>query len=249
MTASPAATPRNRLRHETSPYLRAARRQSGRLVSVGQRSARARAAPGARRSCCRSATRRATGATSWRTSRSRIPPPRALMNELFVNIKVDREERPDLDRIYQIAHQMLTQRGGGWPLTMFLSPRDQRPFFGGTYFPPEPRSRHAGVSRVLDAWREFYPRARRGHPRARAMRSSTSSASCCRRRPRRCARSRAARAWRARRSQREFDGQLRRLRRRAEVSAPDEHRVPAADVARHGRRRPSPICRRSTWRR
>jgi uncharacterized protein YyaL (SSP411 family) len=61
----------------------------------------------------------------------------ALMNELFVNVKVDREERPDLDRIYQVAHQMLTQRGGGWPLTMFLSPRDQRPFFGGTYFPPE----------------------------------------------------------------------------------------------------------------
>jgi len=61
----------------------------------------------------------------------------ALMNELFVNVKVDREERPDLDRIYQTAHQMLTQRGGGWPLTMFLSPQDQRPFFGGTYFPRE----------------------------------------------------------------------------------------------------------------
>src|ERR671921_153743 len=62
----------------------------------------------------------------------------AVMNELFVNIKVDREERPDLDKIYQLAHQMLTQRGGGWPLTMFLSP-DQKPFFGGTYFPKEPR--------------------------------------------------------------------------------------------------------------
>jgi uncharacterized protein len=61
----------------------------------------------------------------------------ALMNELFVNIKVDREERPDLDRIYQTAHQMLTQRGGGWPLTMFLTAHDQRPFFGGTYFPVE----------------------------------------------------------------------------------------------------------------
>ena len=63
------------------------------------------------------------------------PATAALMNELFVNIKVDREERPDLDRIYQVAHQMLTQRAGGWPLTMFLSPDDQRPFFGGTYFP------------------------------------------------------------------------------------------------------------------
>jgi uncharacterized protein YyaL (SSP411 family) len=61
----------------------------------------------------------------------------ALMNELFVNVKVDREERPDLDRIYQTAHQMLTQRGGGWPLTMFLTAHDQRPFFGGTYFPNE----------------------------------------------------------------------------------------------------------------
>jgi hypothetical protein len=58
----------------------------------------------------------------------------ALMNELFVNIKVDREERPDLDQIYQSAHQMLTGRAGGWPLTMFLSP-DGTPYFGGTYFP------------------------------------------------------------------------------------------------------------------
>ena len=60
-----------------------------------------------------------------------------LMNKLFVNIKVDREERPDIDRIYQTAHQLLTQRGGGWPLTMFLSADDQKPFFGGTYFPKD----------------------------------------------------------------------------------------------------------------
>ncbi|MBI4996610.1 MAG: thioredoxin domain-containing protein [Rhodocyclales bacterium] len=62
----------------------------------------------------------------------------AVMNELFVNIKVDREERPDLDQIYQSAHQMLTGRPGGWPLTMFLMP-DGTPFFGGTYFPNTPR--------------------------------------------------------------------------------------------------------------
>ena len=62
-----------------------------------------------------------------------------LMNELYVNIKVDREERPDVDKIYQTAHQLLTQRGGGWPLTMFLDGEDQRPFFGGTYFPKEAR--------------------------------------------------------------------------------------------------------------
>ena len=61
------------------------------------------------------------------------------MNELYVNIKVDREERPDLDRLYQLAQQMLTGRGGGWPLTMFLMHDDQRPFFGGTYFPREAR--------------------------------------------------------------------------------------------------------------
>ncbi|RFF27905.1 MULTISPECIES: thioredoxin domain-containing protein [unclassified Wenzhouxiangella] len=61
------------------------------------------------------------------------------MNAYFVNIKVDREERPDLDRIYQLAHQLLTGRGGGWPLTVFLDPASQAPFFAGTYFPPEPR--------------------------------------------------------------------------------------------------------------
>ena len=63
----------------------------------------------------------------------------AVMNRLFVNVKVDREQRPDLDRIHQIAHQLLTGRGGGWPLTMFLTPDDQIPFFGGTYFPRQAR--------------------------------------------------------------------------------------------------------------
>ncbi len=63
----------------------------------------------------------------------------AVMNELFVNIKVDREERPDLDKIYQSAHQMLAQRPGGWPLTVFLTPDDHTPFFAGTYFPDKAR--------------------------------------------------------------------------------------------------------------
>ena len=62
-----------------------------------------------------------------------------VMNELFINIKVDREERPDLDKIYQTAHSLLTRRSGGWPLTMFLTPDEQIPFFGGTYFPDRPR--------------------------------------------------------------------------------------------------------------
>ena len=61
-----------------------------------------------------------------------------VMNTHFINIKVDREERPDLDQIYQTAHHLLTQRNGGWPLTMFLSP-DGTPFFGGTYFPKQAR--------------------------------------------------------------------------------------------------------------
>ncbi|HEX8979557.1 MAG TPA: thioredoxin domain-containing protein [Parasulfuritortus sp.] len=81
----------------------------------------------------------------------------AVMNRLFVNIKVDREERPDLDQIYQTALQTLTRRAGGWPLTMFLTP-DQTPFFGGTYFPREPRFGLPGIVQLLEsvahAWRE-----------------------------------------------------------------------------------------------
>ena len=61
----------------------------------------------------------------------------AVMNTHFINIKVDREERPDIDQIYQAAHAMMTQRSGSWPLTMFLTP-DQVPFYEGTYFPPTP---------------------------------------------------------------------------------------------------------------
>ncbi|GIW41738.1 MAG: thioredoxin domain-containing protein [Candidatus Binatia bacterium] len=78
------------------------------------------------------------------------------MNELFVNVKVDREERPDIDHIYMTAVQMLTGRGG-WPLTVFLRP-DGTPFYGGTYFPPVDRYGMPGFPRVLDAvaraWKE-----------------------------------------------------------------------------------------------
>ncbi len=70
----------------------------------------------------------------------------AAMNESFVNIKVDREERPDLDQIYQTAHALLTRRSGGWPLTMFLTPQGE-PFFGGTYFPKHGRY---GITGFLD---------------------------------------------------------------------------------------------------
>ncbi|HEX6977709.1 MAG TPA: thioredoxin domain-containing protein [Alphaproteobacteria bacterium] len=73
----------------------------------------------------------------------------AAMNAQFVNIKVDREERPDLDRVYQLAHQALTGRGGGWPLTVFLDPQDLTPFFAGTYFPREPRYGMPGFAQLL----------------------------------------------------------------------------------------------------
>ena len=79
----------------------------------------------------------------------------ALMNELFVNIKVDREERPDLDKIYQVAQQMLTHGSGGWPLTMFLTPLEQ-PFFGGTYFPKEPRYGMPAFRDLLRRVAEYY---------------------------------------------------------------------------------------------
>ncbi|HUO80109.1 MAG TPA: thioredoxin domain-containing protein [Steroidobacteraceae bacterium] len=135
---APPASPRNRLAAETSPYLlqhaanpvdwqpwseealeRARREDKPILLSIGY-------------SACHWCHVMAHESFEHE-------PTAALMNELFVNIKVDREERPDIDRIYQIAQQLLTQRGGGWPLTMFLSPEDRMPFFGGTYFPREAR--------------------------------------------------------------------------------------------------------------
>ena len=80
----------------------------------------------------------------------------ALMNEHFVSIKVDREERPDVDAIYMDAVQAMTG-SGGWPLTAFLTP-DGRPFFAGTYFPPEPRHGIPAFRQVLagiaEAWRD-----------------------------------------------------------------------------------------------
>ena len=78
----------------------------------------------------------------------------ALMNELFVSVKVDREERPDIDTIYQHALMMLGQQGG-WPLTMFLTP-DGEPFWGGTYFPPESRYGRPGFPEVLRTIAEYW---------------------------------------------------------------------------------------------
>jgi hypothetical protein len=129
----------NRLANEASPYLRAhgcqpvdwypwgpealsRARQEGRpiLLSIGY------------------------GTSHWCQVMAREsfedPATAALMNALFVNIKVDRDARPDLDRVYQIAQTVITQQRGGWPLTLFLSPDDHMPFFGGTYFAREARA-------------------------------------------------------------------------------------------------------------
>jgi uncharacterized protein YyaL (SSP411 family) len=77
------------------------------------------------------------------------------MNELYVNIKVDREERPDLDKIYQTSHQLFTGQPGGWPLTVFLTP-EQVPIFTGTYFPKEPRYGMPAFREVLTAIDRYY---------------------------------------------------------------------------------------------
>ncbi|MEQ8662172.1 MAG: DUF255 domain-containing protein, partial [Gammaproteobacteria bacterium] len=80
----------------------------------------------------------------------------ALMNKHFVNILVDREERPDIDRFYQVTHGLLNRKPGGWPLTMFLDPNDCLPFFGGTYFPPQPRANAPGFRAVLKSLAKLY---------------------------------------------------------------------------------------------
>ena len=81
----------------------------------------------------------------------------ALLNESFIPVKVDREERPDLDSVYMEACRALTGGAGGWPMTLFLTP-EGRPFYGGTYFPPRSRGGSAGLLEVLtavrDRWRE-----------------------------------------------------------------------------------------------
>ena len=86
-----------------------------------------------------------------------------IMNRHFVNIKVDREERPDLDAVYMEAVQMLTG-SGGWPMTVFLTP-EGKPFYGGTYFPPVDRHNMPGFPRLLEtvaqAYRDSNPEIRR----------------------------------------------------------------------------------------
>ena len=92
----------------------------------------------------------------------------ALMNEEFVCVKVDREERPDVDALYMEAVQGMTGHGG-WPLNVFLTP-EQLPFYGGTYFPPEPRRGMPAWTQVLQAiaetWEQNREEIRAGGERA-----------------------------------------------------------------------------------
>ena len=147
------ATPMNRLAHETSPYLLqhadnpvdwrpwgeealAEARESGRplLVSIGYSACH----------WCHVMERESFDDEATA----------AVMNELFVNVKVDREERPDVDAVYMDAVVALTGQGG-WPLTVFLTPGGE-PFYGGTYFPPEPRHGLPAFRQVLHAVADAY---------------------------------------------------------------------------------------------
>ncbi|HEX5959944.1 MAG TPA: thioredoxin domain-containing protein [Rhodanobacteraceae bacterium] len=85
----------------------------------------------------------------------------AAMNAGFVNIKLDREERPDIDHVYQLAYQALSGGGGGWPLTAFLDPQDLSPFYIGTYFPPAPRHGLPGFPEVLQGVRAYFDNHRK----------------------------------------------------------------------------------------
>ena len=185
------------------------------------------------RSCSRWATPRATGATSWRTSRSPTPRWRRYVNAHFVAIKVDREERPDVDAVYMEATQAMTGQGG-WPMTCFLTP-DGDPFHCGTYYPASP---HGGMpsftqllGAVVRAWSEEGERVRDA-ARAITQRLASVSRSLPPRRRRR---------RHPRRGRRGPDRRLRRaarrVRGRAEVPAVGGAGVPAAPPRAHGQLR------------
>ena len=145
----------------------------------------------------------------------------ALMNRLFINIKVDREERPDLDTVYQQALAVMGQQGG-WPLTMFLTPTAE-PFWGGTYFPPEPRHGRPGMRQILSRWPSYGAAAANGST-AIGLRSRAPCNNCRHRSPAtRCPRPRPSRRhgrWRS------ISIRLWRARRRTQIppgtaAAPD----------------------------
>ncbi|MGH1372627.1 MAG: thioredoxin domain-containing protein [Cellvibrionaceae bacterium] len=92
-----------------------------------------------------------------------------LMNQHFLNVKVDREERPDLDEVYQTAHQMLTGKPGGWPLTLFLCPETQLPFLAGTYFPKDGQGGVLGFEDLLRRVSTYYRDQQQDFTRLRAQ--------------------------------------------------------------------------------
>jgi uncharacterized protein len=171
----------------------------------------------------------------------------ATMNELYVCIKVDREERPDLDRLYQLAHQMLTGRGGGWPLTMFLLHDDQRPFFGGTYFRARSAFRPARVWRSAAPGCQLLPRASgaaagAGGPGRQRHRGPESAAG------RRCKlTAEPIRACRARLEQ-SFDREYGGFGPAPKFPHAPGLAASAARLALPARATTRPTCRRSTWR-
>ena len=115
----------------------------------------------------------------------------AIMNREFVNIKVDREERPDVDRVYMTFVQATTGHGG-WPMSVWLTP-ELKPFVGGTYFPPEDRYGQPGFKKVLERIAVAWHRTQRKSPN-----KGRGSSGRCRRRPaarRRAAMTLGARRW------------------------------------------------------
>ena len=187
-----------------------------------------------------------------RVVRERRRWPRVL-NAGFVPVKVDREERPDVDRVY-MAFVQATTGSGGWPMSVWLTP-DLKPFYGGTYFPPTSRWGRPGFVEVLTELSRAV--ARRAPAGARRRRRADRAAARARPRARRTAADgddgtddAATRRRASRRSRRTsprfasaFDRALRRLRRRAEVPASLRAGVPAARVRAHRRR-----TRRGRWR-
>ena len=149
----------------------------------------------------------------------------ALMNELFVNVKVDREERPDVDAVYMQAVQAMTGRGG-WPMSVWLTP-DGRPFYGGTYFPDEDRHGMPSFTRVCDARLRCMERPSRRSCSSRAdqLTDAIERRRVGRReRRRRLSTPSSSQAAYARRRG-AVRAALRRLRPRAEVPAGDDHRL------------------------
>ena len=162
------------------------------------------------------------------------PATAALMNEHFVNVKVDREERPDVDALYMDATVSMTGQGG-WPMTVFLTPAGE-PFYAGTYFPPEPRHGMPSFPQLLLAVAEAW-RTQRGDIAAQARRLVEAVGHSARIEPSaEPLTDGAARRGRAR-DRAHLRAVLRRLRPRTEVPARLDARVPAAARLPRGDRR------------